>query len=271
MEQNQKIQPGRDVLYVVKVVTQFLQIVFMRRAVPASDLSPAGNPRLDRRALTVERDFPGPSAFLGNDKGARTDEAHVSAKYVEKLRQFIKPVPAEPATHARGAVVVLLCRALGIRVKMHRPKLEQREDPAVFTHALLAVNRWPAGIKTNRNREQGHDGQSNQDTELGRSLPVRVASAMAPWIASLMRIWLTPTGVCTTNVGIPVSWQIGPSSSTAISTLDRMMSSACEDCVAGVSWLAASDMAARTSGGRLVDVWVISSSRLAARNSIVGL
>src|ERR1039457_6659556 len=122
VKQNQKIQPGRDVLYVVQVVAQFLQIVFMRRAVPASDLSPACNPRLDRRALTVERDFPGPSAFLGNEKGARTDEAHVSAKYVEKLRQFIKPVPAEPATHARGAVVVLLCRALGIRVKMHRDR-----------------------------------------------------------------------------------------------------------------------------------------------------
>src|SRR5450759_5565302 len=84
-----------------------------------------------------------------------------------------------------------------------------------------------------------------------------------------MRIWFTPTGVCTRNVGIPVSWQIGPLSSTAISTLERMISSACEDCVAGVSWLAASDIAARTSGGRLVDVWVISSNRLPARNSIL--
>ena len=47
------------------------------------------------------------------------------------------------------------------------------------------------------------------------------------------------------------------------------MSSACEDCVPGVSWLAAIDIAARTSGGRLVEVWVISSSRLLARNSIM--
>src|ERR1035441_6303061 len=97
--------------------------------------------------------FPYTTLFR-SDTGPRTDEAHVTAKYVEQLRQFIKPVPAEPATHARDAVVVFLGRAVGIRVKMHRPKLEQREDPAVFTHALLAVNRWPAGIKTNRNREQ---------------------------------------------------------------------------------------------------------------------
>ena len=110
----------------------------------------------------------------------------------------------------------------------------------------------------------------SESTEFGRSLPSRVASATASRIAPLMRIWFTPTGVCTTNVGIPVSWQIGPSSSTAISTLERMMSSACDDCVAGVSWLAASDIAARTSGGRLVEVWVISSSKLLARNSIIG-
>ena len=54
-----------------------------------------------------------------------------------------------------------------------------------------------------------------------------------------MRIWFTPTGVCTKNVGMPVSWQMGPSSSTAMSMFDRMMSSACEDCVPGVSAAAA--------------------------------
>ena len=70
------------------------------------------------------------------------------------------------------------------------------------------------------------------------------------------------------NVGMPVSWQMGPASSCAMSMFERMMSSACEDCVPGVSPPAASDIAARTSGGRLVEVWVISSSRLPARNSI---
>ena len=53
----------------------------------------------------------------------------------------------------------------------------------------------------------------SESTELGRSLPRRVASATASWIAFLSTIWLTPTGVWTTNVGMPVSWQMGPSSS----------------------------------------------------------
>src|SRR5579864_6976290 len=83
-----------------------------------------------------------------------------------------------------------------------------------------------------------------------------------------MRIWFTPTGVCTMNVGMPVSWQMGPESSTAMSMLDKIMSKAWEDWVSDVSSVAAIFMAARTSGGRLVDVWVISSSRLPARNSI---
>src|ERR1700676_3634285 len=67
---------------------------------------------------------------------------------------------------------------------------------------------------------------------------------------------------------MPVSWQIGPVSSVAMSTLDKIMSNACEDWVPGVSLPAAIAIAARTSGGRFVDVWVISSSRLPARNSI---
>src|ERR1700722_6098519 len=67
---------------------------------------------------------------------------------------------------------------------------------------------------------------------------------------------------------MPVSWQMGPESSTAMSMLDKIMSNACEDCVSGVSSVAAIDIAARTSGGRLGDVSVISSSKLPAGNSI---
>src|SRR5579863_337160 len=67
---------------------------------------------------------------------------------------------------------------------------------------------------------------------------------------------------------MPVSWQMGPESSTAMSMFDKIMSNAWEDCVSGVSSFAAMFIAARTSGGRFVDVWVISSSRLPARNSI---
>src|SRR6202034_3378946 len=84
-------------------------------------------------------------------------------------------------------------------------------------------------------------------------------------------IWLTPTGVCTTNVGMPVSWQMGPSSSWAISIFEAIMFSAWDDWVPGVSAEMAIPMAWRTSGGRLVDVWVMSSMRLSSRNCMIVL
>src|SRR5579883_1689445 len=67
---------------------------------------------------------------------------------------------------------------------------------------------------------------------------------------------------------MPVSWQIGPSSSAAISILEKMMFSAWDACVSGVSARPAALIAARTSGGRFVAVWVISSTRLVFRNSM---
>src|SRR5882762_7608585 len=55
---------------------------------------------------------------------------------------------------------------------------------------------------------------------------------------------------------------MGPSSCTAMSILLAMIPSACADCVPGVSVSSAKPIAARTSGGRLVDVCVINSIRL---------
>ena len=44
-----------------------------------------------------------------------------------------------------------------------------------------------------------------ESTELGRSFPRFVASAMAARICWRIHIWFAPTGVFTSNVGMPVS------------------------------------------------------------------
>ena len=54
-----------------------------------------------------------------------------------------------------------------------------------------------------------------ESTEFGRSLPRRVASATASRICCFIQIWLAPTGTFTSKVGMPVSWQIGPSHDAA--------------------------------------------------------
>src|SRR5678810_579600 len=65
-----------------------------------------------------------------------------------------------------------------------------------------------------------------ESTEFGRSLPRRVASATASRICARIQIWLAPTGVFTSNVGMPVSWQIAPSPSDARSMFCAMIVSA---------------------------------------------
>ena len=97
-----------------------------------------------------------------------------------------------------------------------------------------------------------------ESTEFGRSLPRRVASATASRICCRIQIWLAPTGVLTSKVGMPVSWQMAPSLSTARSMFCAMIVSACDERVPSGSDTSACFIAARTSGGRSVEVRVMS-------------
>ncbi len=94
----------------------------------------------------------------------------------------------------------------------------------------------------------------SESTELGRSLPRLVAAATAAFTCSFNQIWFTPTGVLISKVGMPVSWQMAPSTSAAWSMFWPMMASACAARVPGSSWDVANFIAARTSGGRSVEV-----------------
>ena len=67
-----------------------------------------------------------------------------------------------------------------------------------------------------------------ESTEFGRSLPRLVASATASRICWRIQIWLAPTGTWTSKVGMPVSWQMAPSPSTARSMFCAMIVSACD-------------------------------------------
>ena len=105
-----------------------------------------------------------------------------------------------------------------------------------------------------------------ESTEFGRSLPRRVASAMASRICCAIHISFAPIGTLISKVGRPVSWQIAPSQSAAWSMFSAMIVRACEAWVPGGSVPSAAFMAARTSGGRSVDVFV-TSSRMLPKNA----
>ncbi len=103
-------------------------------------------------------------------------------------------------------------------------------------------------------------------TEFGRSLPRRVASAMASRICCAIQTSFAPSGTLISNVGRPVSWQMAPSPAAAWSMFSAMMASACDDWVPAGSSPSAAFMAARTSGGRSVDV-LMTSSRMLPKNA----
>ena len=108
-----------------------------------------------------------------------------------------------------------------------------------------------------------------ESTEFGRSIPRRVASATASRICWRIQIWFAPTGACTSNVGMPVSWQMGPSSAAAWSMFCAMIVNACAERVPPGSAVMAVRMAARTSGGSSVEVTVMSSRMLEKKDGCI--
>jgi hypothetical protein len=69
---------------------------------------------------------------------------------------------------------------------------------------------------------------------------------------------------------MPVSWQIAPSSSDARSMFCAMIVSACDERVSGGYAPSAVFMAARTSGGRSVEVRIMSWRTLSKNEDGIG-
>src|SRR6185369_10276510 len=110
-----------------------------------------------------------------------------------------------------------------------------------------------------------------ESTEFGRSFPRRVASATASRICWRIQIWLAPSGTLTSKVGMPVSWQMAPSPSAARSMFCAMIVNACDARVDAGSETSECFIAARTSGGKSVDVFTMSWRTLSKNEgSIIG-
>lgn len=100
--------------------------------------------------------------------GSRADDAHLSAQYVDELRQLVQPRasqdPADP-----GYAGIPLPGPLGpglLRVLDHGPELEAVVLPAVLAHSLLHVEDGPSRIQLDRHgREQEHRGEDGEGGE----------------------------------------------------------------------------------------------------------
>lgn len=123
--QNAKIEAQRSMLCIPDVE---LKPLIPRQAVSSVHLSPPGDSWLDR----MSEEFA--SAVIGKifrQKRARTDQAHVPAKHVEKLWQLIEAGLPEHSPKRRDAMRVELRLTFAVAVYGHCPKFQQRKNPSV--------------------------------------------------------------------------------------------------------------------------------------------
>src|SRR5262245_17951703 len=121
-KQNDRVEERRLVFDVIKIVLKFLPRVFERRAIWVTDLLPTGQPRLHQMALGVIRDELFEPLHELWALRARTDQTHLAAQDVEKLRGLVDVKPADDPPDSRHAGVILASpdRAVGFGVESHR-------------------------------------------------------------------------------------------------------------------------------------------------------
>ena len=105
-----------------------------------------------------------------------------------------------------------------------------------------------------------------ESTEFGRSLPRRVASATASRICCRIQIWLAPTGTLHLegrHAGVLADRPFAGRGLVDVLRDDRQRLAGARR--AGSSAASAAPIAARTSGGRSVEVRVMSSTMLSRK------
>src|SRR3990172_6654690 len=114
---------------------------------PRPDLPEASNPRLHRQAPAVPDVV---SGDLVQERGPRSDEAHLAAQDVPQLWQLIDARPTDPPSGTRDPrivgdlegppvhlVPIVDFGASGLRVARHGPEFQDREHAALEPHPTL--------------------------------------------------------------------------------------------------------------------------------------
>ena len=133
--------------------------------IPPVNLSPPGDSWPDR----VSEAFA--LAVIGQifrQERPRTDQAHLTAQHVEKLRQLIKTGVPEYSPKRRDAMRIELRLALAFAIHAHRPKFQQRKDPAIHAWATLTEQHRRSHGRTNADRHHDHERTRNHQAHRGR-------------------------------------------------------------------------------------------------------
>src|ERR1700719_3076623 len=102
LNKNLDVQPNRPAAGIFKVQANH---IIEARPATSLDLPQAGNTGLDFEHATTMPQVVGPE--LISDRRSRTNQRHLSAQYVQELRQFVQAGPANKPSHGGYARIFL--------------------------------------------------------------------------------------------------------------------------------------------------------------------
>src|SRR5439155_24548728 len=134
-----QVELQRTILDVEEVVLELASDLGHRARVAALDLRPAGESRLHKQPRAEMRDLRLQVTLELGPLRAGTDEAHLAAHDVQKLRKLVQARGAEKPADPRHSLVALfrVARSAGLGVRGHRPQLEQAEVAAALADPPL--------------------------------------------------------------------------------------------------------------------------------------
>src|SRR5258708_24756165 len=166
VDHNPDVEPERDVLDVVEVVTHLLDLFFEAVRIAIPDLRPARDAGPDRGSKGVERDLLGKQGDVRRRVRPRPDEIHVPAQDVDKLWQLVEPEAAQPLPEPRDPLRVVPgpLRAVGGR-RPHRPELHEPEGAAAGALAALDEEDRAGRVELDGERNDGEGRRERHETD----------------------------------------------------------------------------------------------------------
>ena len=141
-----------------------LKPLIPRETIPPVHLSPPGDSWPDR----MPKEFA--IAVIGKifrQERPRTDEAHVPAKHVEKLRQLVKAGVPEYSAKRRDAMRVKLRLTFAVAVHGHRPKFQHRKNPSMQAWTALTEQHRRSHGRANHDCRYDHERARNHQAHRG--------------------------------------------------------------------------------------------------------
>src|SRR5262249_49910271 len=162
-----KIQQQRQVLYVKEVKLELCFGLFKSCTVLVLHLGPSGQSGPHSVALVEERNLLLQQFAEIRNFRSRTNQAHLSAKNVDELWQFVQTKLPQQTSQLRDPRVTIRCptRPALLRTLPHRPEFQNLEGAPSQTNPLLAEQNRSSAFQKNADGDQQHHRkhESNQD------------------------------------------------------------------------------------------------------------